>query len=90
MSDDWRTWAACADTDFFGDEKAAKAVCGTCPVKPACLDYVLEITPVGELRHLHSNPRDTVIWAGMNGVELNREARARVRREWRRRQELAA
>lgn len=47
---DWHTAAACRDVDpelFFpdeddcGDQVAAKAVCGSCPVQAACLDNIM-------------------------------------------------
>lgn len=45
---DWQADALCAQTDpeaFYpdkgGSNKAAKAVCMRCPVRPACLDYAL-------------------------------------------------
>jgi WhiB family redox-sensing transcriptional regulator len=45
----WVVFAACADvvTDIFFnpdpvDERAALALCATCPVRDECLDYALE------------------------------------------------
>jgi hypothetical protein len=57
---EWRTRAACLDTDpelFFSvassgraaevQEKAAKAVCRPCPVRDACLEFAMTALPFG-------------------------------------------
>lgn len=66
---DWRSWAACRSMDpdlFFPSGRlgaalehieAAKAVCRSCPVKGACLDYALA-----------SNQQDGV-WGGTSEEE---------------------
>lgn len=61
MSEAWMDAALCAQTDpdaFFlevGEEgKAAKRVCGACPVREMCLEYALRTRP------------EWGIWAGLN------------------------
>jgi WhiB family redox-sensing transcriptional regulator len=70
--DEWQVKAACRGPQaevFFPPahverkderldrERAAKGICGTCPVRRACLDYALRI------REPHG------IWGGLNEVE---------------------
>jgi len=70
--DQWRIDAACRDLDtaiFFPDTEeqvvAAKAVCATCPVRDACLDFAL-ITR-----------QDDGVWGGMDENERKRARRRR-------------
>lgn len=70
--DDWRLDAACRDLDtavFFGETEAeiaaAKAVCATCPVREACLDFALVTR------------QDDGVWGGMDENERRRLRRRR-------------
>jgi WhiB family redox-sensing transcriptional regulator len=82
-NDDWREWSACRDTDpdlFFPvgttgpaieQIENAKAVCRTCDVQQACLQYAL------------STNQDSGIWGGTSEEErrvLRRQWVARNRR----------
>ena len=69
---DWRQDAACRDVDtavFFPETEdgavAAKAVCATCPVRGACLDFAL-ITR-----------QDDGVWGGLDENERRRVRRRR-------------
>ncbi len=69
---DWRLDAACRDLDtaiFFpeSDEQAdtAKAVCASCPVREACLEFAL-ITR-----------QDDGVWGGLDENERKRVRRRR-------------
>ena len=69
---DWRKDAACRDLDtavFFPEDDegvaAAKAVCATCPVREACLDFAL-ITR-----------QDDGVWGGLDENERRRVRRRR-------------
>lgn len=69
---DWRQGAACRDLDtavFFpeteGGVATAKAVCATCPVRDACLDFAL-ITR-----------QDDGVWGGLDENERRRVRRRR-------------
>ncbi|MCE2532295.1 MAG: WhiB family transcriptional regulator [Acidimicrobiia bacterium] len=69
---DWRTLAACRNTDpalFFPigttgpaveQIQSAKAVCGQCPAREACLDFAL------------STRQDSGVWGGMTEDERHR------------------
>ena len=69
---DWRSLGAClsADPDLFfpispggasqRQEKRAKAICGTCPVKAQCLAFAVET------RQVHG------VWGGLGEEELAR------------------
>lgn len=68
----WRHDAACRDLDtarFFPDTDedvaAAKAVCATCPVREACLEFAL-VTRQGD-----------GIWGGLDETERRRLRRRR-------------
>ncbi|MEZ5142169.1 MAG: WhiB family transcriptional regulator [Acidimicrobiales bacterium] len=75
--DEWRSLAACRDTDpdlFFPvgttgpaiEQIAnAKAVCATCEVKQACLDFAL------------TTNQDSGVWGG-----TSEEERRKIRRRW--------
>ncbi len=70
--DDWRLDAACRDLDtavFFpetGDAAAvAKAICASCPVREACLEFAL-ITR-----------QDDGVWGGLDENERRRARRRR-------------
>lgn len=70
--DDWRLDAACRDLDtaiFFPETEeavaAAKAVCATCPVREACLEFAL-ITR-----------QDDGVWGGLDENERRRVRRRR-------------
>jgi WhiB family transcriptional regulator, redox-sensing transcriptional regulator len=75
---DWRSWAACrtVDPDLFFPRgrvgvvvehiEAAKAVCRSCPVQEACLDYALA-----------SNQQDGV-WGGTSEEDRRRLRPARL------------
>lgn len=77
---DWRTRAACRDTDpdlFFPVGTAgpaiaqvarAKQVCESCPARAACLDWAIE-----------HHEKDG-IWGGLEEAERHRERRLRQRR----------
>jgi WhiB family redox-sensing transcriptional regulator len=72
FDDDWRARAACRNLDtalFFPetDEEAepAKAVCATCPVAEACLDFALK------------NRQEEGVWGGMTQTERRRLRRRR-------------
>lgn len=73
----WQSEAACRSADpnlFFGPqheareikaarETKAKAICGTCPVREACLDFAMSTNePFG-------------VWGGLNELERRRLAR---------------
>jgi WhiB family redox-sensing transcriptional regulator len=69
---DWRSGAACRDVDtavFFPETEAeiaaAKAVCDTCPVREACLEFAL-ITR-----------QDDGVWGGLDENERRRVRRRR-------------
>ena len=69
---EWRSLAACRDVDtavFFPETEsevaAAKAVCATCPVRDACLDFAL-ITR-----------QDDGVWGGLDENERRRIRRRR-------------
>jgi WhiB family redox-sensing transcriptional regulator len=69
---EWRLDAACRDLDtavFFPETAeevaAAKAVCATCPVREACLDFAL-ITR-----------QDDGVWGGLDENERRRVRRRR-------------
>jgi len=68
----WRQQAACRDSDtntFFPDSDAqagpALAICATCPVRDACLEFALE-----------TNQPDG-IWGGATETERRRMRRRR-------------
>ena len=68
----WRQEAACRDLDtdlFFPvtEEEAgpAKAVCATCPVREACLEFAL------------LTRQDDGVWGGLDGAERRRLRRRR-------------
>ena len=70
--DDWRIDAACRDLDtaiFFPETEeaaaAAKAVCASCPVREACLEFAL-ITR-----------QDDGVWGGLTETERRRLRRRR-------------
>jgi WhiB family redox-sensing transcriptional regulator len=72
MSSSWRKAAACRglDPDIFypaSDEEAeeAKAVCGVCPVRQACLEYAL------------ANRERDGVWGGATERERRRMLRHR-------------
>ncbi len=72
MNLSWRQHAACrgADPDIFypaTDEEAeeAKAVCATCPVRQACLEYAL------------ANRERDGVWGGLTERERRRVIRQR-------------
>ncbi len=79
--DEWRTFAACRDTDpdlFFPvgttgpalDQIAnAKAVCQTCEVQSLCLEYAV------------STNQDSGVWGGTSEEERRQMRRARQRLE---------
>jgi WhiB family redox-sensing transcriptional regulator len=67
MIPSWSLGAACRDVDqevFFlekgGSTKAAKAICGRCPVRQPCLEYAL------------ANDERFGIWGGMTERERRR------------------
>ncbi len=69
---DWRLAAACRDLDtavFFPETEdeiaVAKAVCATCPVREACLEFAL-ITR-----------QDDGVWGGLDENERRRVRRRR-------------
>lgn len=83
-ADDWRDRAACKDTDtetFFtftpgpGGTHEAKAICGWCPVRDACLHYALDM----ESASGHGWVGRYGIWGGLTPQE--RKALARDRPE---------
>jgi len=70
--EDWRQDAACRDLDtaaFFPDSEdgsaAAKAVCATCPVRNACLEFAL------------GSRQDDGVWGGLTETERRRLRRRR-------------
>ena len=70
--DSWRRHAACRDLDtaiFFPDTDeeaaAAQAVCATCPVRDACLEFALVTR------------QDDGIWGGLTENERRRLRRRR-------------
>ena len=70
--DDWRKDAACRDLDtaiFFPDVEEdsgpAQAICATCPVREACLEFAL-ITR-----------QDDGVWGGLDENERRRVRRRR-------------
>ena len=72
FDDDWRAAAACRDLDtaiFFPetDEEAepAKAVCASCPVREACLDFAMK------------NRQEEGVWGGLTQTERRRLRRRR-------------
>jgi hypothetical protein len=75
MRPDDYTRAACAehpDVEFFptqGNDRPAKAICATCPVRLPCLDTAIET-------RAHD---DHGILGGMNPAERNRERSRRER-----------
>ena len=76
-NDDWRSVAACQDTDpdlFFPVGTTgpaieqidnAKAVCATCEVKQPCLEFAL------------TTNQDSGVWGG-----TSEEERRKIRRQW--------
>lgn len=67
----WRDRAACRGKNqriFFGDasERAAKAICATCEVRPDCLDYSLELGFDNE-----------GVWGGLNQAERDNVRKTR-------------
>lgn len=69
---DWKAQAACRDLDtslFFpeseADSEEARAVCATCPVRQACLDFAL-------LTRQHDG-----VWGGTTESERRRLRRRR-------------
>jgi len=71
-SQDWRTQAACRDSDveifFPSSEEAtgpAKAICATCPVRDTCLEWAL-----------HTRQHEGV-WGGLSESERRRLRRRR-------------
>ena len=69
---EWRSLAACRDVDtavFFPEAEtelaAANAICATCPVRDACLDFAL-ITR-----------QDDGVWGGLDENERRRVRRRR-------------
>ncbi len=84
-NDDWRSMAACQDTDpdlFFPvgttgpaiEQIAnAKAVCDICPAKEPCLEFAL------------STNQDSGVWGG-----TSEEERRKLRRAWLARQRQAS
>lgn len=72
IMEDWRRDAACRGSDveiFFpnADEEAgqAKAICASCPVREACLEWSL------------STGQDDGVWGGLTGSERRRLRRRR-------------
>ena len=70
--DDWRLQAACRDLDtaiFFPDSDdgaaSAKAVCASCPVRDACLEFALVTR------------QDDGVWGGLDETERRRVRRRR-------------
>jgi WhiB family redox-sensing transcriptional regulator len=70
--EDWRQRAACRDLDtavFFPETEAgvaeAKAVCATCPVREACLNFALVTR------------QDDGVWGGLDENERRRVRRRR-------------
>jgi WhiB family redox-sensing transcriptional regulator len=70
--DDWRLDAACRDLDtaiFFpedeGEVAVAKAVCASCPVREACLNFALVTR------------QDDGVWGGLDENERRRLRRRR-------------
>jgi WhiB family redox-sensing transcriptional regulator len=68
--------AACRDVDtdvFFPvsekDADAAKAICATCPIAEACLEYALELRP------------SDGVWGGLTPIERHRLVRRRQKAE---------
>jgi WhiB family redox-sensing transcriptional regulator len=75
----WRDFAGCRDvpTEVFFDHtdegvKAAKKICGVCPVRRECLD--------ARLAELDVNDLDFGVWGGMTPAERSREAYERTLR----------
>ncbi len=69
---EWRSRAACRDVDtavFFPETETgvavAKAMCATCPVREACLDFAL------------STRQDDGVWGGLDENERRRLRRRR-------------
>ena len=69
----WRVEAACRDLDvdlFFptteDEADEAKAVCASCPVRQACLDYAIQTR------------QDDGVWGGLTESERRRERRRRA------------
>lgn len=69
---EWRSRAACRDVDtavFFPETEsevaAAKAVCASCPVREACLDFALVTR------------QDDGVWGGLDENERRRVRRRR-------------
>ena len=69
---EWMGGALCAQTDpeaFFPEKgastKAAKRICGSCPVRDECLEYAIE----NEVRF--------GVWGGLSDRERRRVARQR-------------
>lgn len=70
--DDWRLAAACRDLDtatFFpeneGEVARAKAVCESCPVREACLNFAIVTR------------QDDGVWGGLDENERRRVRRRR-------------
>ena len=71
-SHEWRSKAACRDSDvsvFFpaGEEDAgeAKAICAVCPVRDECLEWAM------------ATRQDDGVWGGLTEVERRRLRRRR-------------
>lgn len=70
--DDWRLDAACRDLDtaiFFPETEeavaVAKAICATCPVREACLEFAIVTR------------QDDGVWGGLDENERRRVRRRR-------------
>lgn len=73
-SDDWRAQAACREIDievFFAvdedSQRAAVAVCETCPVRQPCLEYAI------------TSREQYGVWGGVREQDRKRLVRARRR-----------
>lgn len=71
-SEDWRQDAACRDLDtaiFFPDSEedsaTAMAICASCPVRAACLEFALVTR------------QDDGVWGGLSETERRRVRRRR-------------
>lgn len=72
MTENWRTQAACRglDTDIFfpasdADAGPARAVCATCPVREACLEWAI------------ATRQEEGVWGGLTDGERRRLRRRR-------------
>jgi WhiB family transcriptional regulator, redox-sensing transcriptional regulator len=75
---DWRAFAACAETDpdlWFAagaiEHKIAKRICRVCPVREQCLAYAME------------EPVDHGLWGGLTERERRRYRRQAGQGDWR-------